>query len=138
MRPVVKPPALRPGDLIMVAALSGALETGDLEDYRRGVEEVDALGFRVEAAPLTDVAKAYWWAAAEPAEVGRELTELFRDPEVKAIWALTGGRFTLSYLDALDFGVIAANPKPFIGMSDIDVLNMAIHSRTGLVTFHAD
>jgi muramoyltetrapeptide carboxypeptidase len=138
MTPIIKPPALRPGDLVQVAALSSALETEYLEGYRRGVSEVEALGFRVEAAPLTDVAKAYWWAAAPPADVGRELTELFLDPDVKAIWALTGGRFTLSFLDALDYDAIAANPKPLVGMSDIDVLNMAIHSRTGLVTFHAD
>ena len=55
-----------------------------------------------------------------------------------AIWGLTGGRFALSYLDAIEYDVVAANPKPLIGMSDISVLDLAIHSRTGLVTFHAD
>jgi muramoyltetrapeptide carboxypeptidase len=85
-----------------------------------------------------DVEKAWWWGPARPAEVGRELSDLFRDPDVRAIWGLAGGRFTLSYLDTLDYDAIAANPKPLIGMSDIGVLTLAIHSRTGLVTFHAD
>jgi muramoyltetrapeptide carboxypeptidase len=135
---VVRPTALEPGDLIAVAALSSALDSESMEMYGRGVAEIEAMGFRVRPSPLTDVTKAYWWAAAPPEEVARELTELFRDPEVHAIWSLSGGQFAMSYLDAVDYDVIAANPKPLIGMSDIAVLNLAIHSRTGLVTFHAD
>ena len=100
--------------------------------------ELEALGFRVRAAPLTDVEKVWWWAAARPTEVAREVNDLFIDPEIRAIWGLTGGRFALSYLDALDYDAIAANPKPIIGMSDIGAVNLAIHSMTGLVTFHAD
>jgi muramoyltetrapeptide carboxypeptidase len=135
---IVFPPALQPGALVAVAALSSGLDAEGMEMYERGVAEIVAMGFRVRPSPLTDAAKAYWWAAAPPAEVGRELTELFRDPEVRAVWGLTGGQFALSYLDAIDYDVIAANPKPLIGMSDISVLDLAIHSRTGLVTFHAD
>src|SRR5439155_27368302 len=108
--PIIRPPALRPGDLVVVAALSGQLEAGDRAMYDRGVAELEALAFRVRPAPLVDVDKVWWWGPARPAEVGRELNELFRDPEVRAIWALTGGRFTLSYLDALDYDAIAANP----------------------------
>jgi len=123
---------------VAIAALSSQLETDVLEMYERGVMQLEALGFRVRAAPLVGVEKVWWWAAARPEEVARELNELFRDPEIRAIWALLGGRFTLSYLDALDYDAIAANPKPLIGMSDISALLLAIHSRTGLVTFHAD
>jgi muramoyltetrapeptide carboxypeptidase len=135
---LILPPALRPGDTVVVAAVSSPLEAGDVEAYEHGVAELEAMGFRVRAAPLLEVDKAWWWGPARPAEVGRELNELFRDPEVRAIWAFAGGRFTLSILDALDYAAIAANPKPLLGMSDTDVLLLAIHSMTGLVTFHAD
>lgn len=135
---IIRPPALEPGDTIAVAALSGGLETADVEMFERGVAELTSLGFRVRPAPLVDVAKAWWWAAAPPAEVANELDTLFRDPEVRAIWALVGGRFTLSYLDRIDYEAIAGHPKPLIGMSDISALLLAVHSRTGLVTFHAD
>ena len=138
MPQLIRPPALKPGDTIAIAALSSPLETDLLEMYQRGIKEIEALGFRVQAAPLVDVEKVWWWAAAKPAEVARELNELFNDPEIRAIWGLVGGRFTLSYLDGLDYAVIAANPKPLIGMSDISALLLAIHSTTGLVTFHAD
>lgn len=135
---VVRPPALAAGDTIAIAALSSGLEAGDVEMLERGVTELTALGFHVRTAPLVDVEKAWWWAAARPHEVASELNELIRDPEVRAIWALAGGRFVLSYLDLIDYDAIAANPKPIVGMSDISALLLAIHSRTGLVTFHAD
>ena len=138
MPPIIRPKALEAGDTVAVAALSSPLEAGELEMYQRGVAELGSLGFRVRAASLVDVEKVWWWAAARPVEVAHELTELFRDPEIRAIWGLSGGRFTLSYLDAIDYDAIAANPKPLIGMSDISSLGLAIHSRTGLVTFHAD
>ena len=138
MPSIIRPTALRPGDTVAVAALSGALEAADIDMYQRGIAALDSLGFHARPAPLVDIEKAWWWAAARPREVGRELNELFRDREVRAIWALTGGRFTLSYLDVVDYDAVAANPKPLIGMSDIAALHLAIHSRTGLVTFHAD
>jgi muramoyltetrapeptide carboxypeptidase len=123
---------------VAVAAVSSPLESTELEMYQRGVAELEALGFRVRRAPLVDVEKTWWWAAAPPVEVARELNTLFRDPDVRAVWGLSGGRFTLSYLDALDYDAVVADPKPLIGMSDIAVLALAIHSRTDLVTFHAD
>ena len=138
MPTVIHPPALKPGDLIAVAALSGGHENDVMAEYDRGVAEIEAMGFRVRPSPLTDASKAWWWGAARPAEVGRELRDLFADPDVRAVWSLVGGRFALSYLDAIDYDVIAANAKPLIGMSDISVLDLAIHSTTGLVTFHAD
>ena len=138
MPPILRPKALQPGDTVAVAALSSPLETAELEMFERAVATLESLGFRTRPAPLVDVEKVWWWAAARPVDVGRELNELFRDPEIKAIWALAGGRFTLSYLDVIDYDAVAANPKPLIGMSDIAVLHLAIHSRTGLVTFHAD
>lgn len=135
---LIRPKALRPGDTVAVAALSSPLESTELEMYERGVATLEALDLRVRPAPLVDVGKLWWWAAARPAEVGSELNALFRDPSVRAIWALSGGRFTLSYLDSIDYDAVVADPKPLIGMSDIAALELAIHSRTGLVTFHAD
>jgi muramoyltetrapeptide carboxypeptidase LdcA involved in peptidoglycan recycling len=138
MHPIIRPKALQPGDTIAIAALSGELETESVDQYERGIAELKSLGFQVRPSKLVDVTRHWWWAAARPAEVAQELNDLFRDPEVRAIWALTGGRFTLSYLDALDYDAIAANPKPLIGMSDTDAVLLAIHSMTGLVTIHGD
>lgn len=65
-----------------------------------------------------------------------DLHDLFADPEVTAIIASVGGDHSCHLLPHLDFDLIAANPKIFMGYSDITVLNVAIWHRTGLVTFN--
>ena len=135
---LVRPKALHPGDLVAIAPVSSQVETEVLEQYQQGVAEIEALGFRVRATPLVGVDNVWWWASGRPGDVAADLNAAFRDPEVRAVWALMGGRFTISYIDQLDYGAIAADPKPLIGMSDVTSLLLAIHSRTGLVTFHAD
>ncbi len=61
---------------------------------------------------------------------------MFLDPEVKAIIASIGGDHSCHLLPLLDFDLIAAHPKIFMGYSDITVLNVAIYAQTGLVTFN--
>jgi muramoyltetrapeptide carboxypeptidase len=96
------------------------------------------MGFRVRVTPLVNTSRRRWWAAGSPSEQADELNNLLRDPEVRAIVAHTGGNATFSYLDLVDFDAIRADPKPILGYSDISVLHLALHARTGLVGFHAD
>ncbi|MCI0635605.1 MAG: LD-carboxypeptidase [Actinobacteria bacterium] len=63
---------------------------------------------------------------------------MLRDPEVRAILALTGGRMALSYLDLIDYDAVRADPKPLLGFSDISTLHLALHARTGLVSLHSE
>ena len=53
MPELIRPPALKAGDTIAIAALSSPLETDLLEMYERGTMELEALGFTVRAAPLS-------------------------------------------------------------------------------------
>jgi muramoyltetrapeptide carboxypeptidase len=138
MKATVHPTALRPGDVVAVAALSGGLDADEEALFEHGVLEIERLGFRVRVSPLVDRARHRWWSAASPAEIAGEFNTLLRDPEVRAIFALTGGRTTLSYLDLIDFDAVIADPIPLIGFSDIDAIHLALHARTGLVSMHAD
>lgn len=135
---LLRPKALRPGDSVAVAALSGGLEADQVALLQDGVRQIERLGFAVRVAPLVDVDRRWWWSAARPPEIAEELNRLLRDPEIRAIFALTGGRTTISYLDLIDYEAIRADPKPILGFSDIDVLHLALHARTGLVSVHAD
>ena len=51
---------------------------------------------------------------------------------------MQGGYGSAQAIPFLDFDVIAANPKPFIGYSDITALHVAIHRRTGIPTFYGN
>jgi muramoyltetrapeptide carboxypeptidase len=138
MASILRPKALRQGDLVVVTALSGGLEQSEASLFARGVEAIEQMGFAVRMSPLVDLDRRWWWAAAPPREVAEELNGLFRDPQVRAIFALTGGRVTLSYLDLVDVAAVRADPKPLLGFSDISALHLALHARTGLVSLHSD
>jgi muramoyltetrapeptide carboxypeptidase len=134
----LRPKAVRTGDLVAVAALSGGLEEGEASLFDHGVEAIEQMGFEVRVSPLVDPDRRWWWAAASPPEAAEEFNRLLRDPEVRAIFALTGGRLALSYLDLIDFEAVRSDPKPLLGFSDISTLHLALHARTGLVSLHSD
>ncbi|MFC5666422.1 LD-carboxypeptidase [Kitasatospora misakiensis] len=138
MPAILRPRALRPGDLVVVTAPSGQLEPGEEPLLARGVAMLERMGFRVRVSPMVDPARTRWWASGTPAEQAGELNALLRDREVRAVVAHTGGQATIGYLDLIDLDAIRADPKPILGYSDISLLHMALHARTGLVGFHAD
>ena len=61
---------------------------------------------------------------------------MFADDEVDVVQPLTGGYGSAQTIPHIDFDVIAENPKPFIGYSDITALHTAIRHHTDLVTFY--
>src|SRR5205823_3232306 len=67
-----------------------------------------------------------------------DLNALFGDPEVDVVQSLQGGYGSAQAIPHLDFDAIAANPKPFVGFSDITALHIAIHRRTGLPTIYGN
>ncbi|MBY6277879.1 MAG: hypothetical protein CWE10_17125 [Symbiobacterium thermophilum] len=131
---VVKPPRLRRGDLVGVVAPSGPVDARR-EAVEAGIRRLEAYGFRVRTG------EALW--AREGVRAGARETQLadlhamWADPEVKAIFCATGGVTAITLVDGLDYDLIAQNPKPFIGMSDITLLQAAMLRRTGLVSLHA-
>jgi muramoyltetrapeptide carboxypeptidase len=62
--------------------------------------------------------------------------KMFGNPRVKAIICVRGGYGTSRLLPRLDFDVIRANPKIFIGYSDITSLHLAFLKKSNLVSFH--
>jgi muramoyltetrapeptide carboxypeptidase len=61
---------------------------------------------------------------------------MFADPEVRAIHCVRGGWGCARLLPLLDWQTISRNPKILLGYSDITALLLALHAKTGLVTFH--
>jgi muramoyltetrapeptide carboxypeptidase len=134
----LRPRALAPGDLVVIASLSGPLDAGYVPGLERAVAVLDRMGFRVRLAPLLEAGRHHWWSAARPGEIAEELNTFLRDPAVRAIIAHDGGQTVLGYLDLIDVEAITADPKPILGYSDISLLHLVLYARTGLVGFHAD
>jgi len=136
MASILRPTALRPGDTVAIAALSNPRDPDEGTLFEQGIATVESLGFRVQVSPLAELGRSYWWAVASPAETAAEMNRLLRDPEIRGIFALDGGQWVPGYIDQLDLDAIRADPKPIVGSSDISVLLLALHSRTGLVGVH--
>lgn len=94
---------------------------------------LESLGYSVR---FTMNANSRWgYAAGRPEDRARDLEEAFADPAVDAILCLNGGHAAHMVLRHLDYDLIRANPKPFVGFSDITHLHAALAAETGLVTF---
>lgn len=65
-----------------------------------------------------------------------DLNEAFRDPGVRAIVTTTGGAGAYRIADRIDFDAVLADPKPFVGFSDITSLHLALLRRCGLAVIH--
>ncbi|MEO8289872.1 MAG: LD-carboxypeptidase [Gaiellaceae bacterium] len=103
-------------------------------DLLRGVEWWESHGYRVKLADGIDGRDDYVAGSAEARAA--DLNALFADPEVDVVHCLQGGYGSAQAIPFLDFDLIAANPKAFVGFSDITALHVAIRQRTGLATFY--
>lgn len=129
--PVVRPAALREGDCIGLAAPASPFQE---EALHEGIEVLRDMGFRVRYEPR--VFERYRYLAGRDAERAAELQTLFADPDVKAIFCCRGGYGSQRLLPFLSASTIRANPKLFMGYSDLTSLLCYLDACCGLTTLH--
>jgi muramoyltetrapeptide carboxypeptidase len=128
------PRRLNDGDVVGVVSPSRPVTPDLQKKLEAGIGMLQNLGLKVRVGEhVHSNALTY---AATPMEKADDINEMFRDREIGAIICSQGGNSANSCLPYLDWQLIGANPKIFMGMSDITVLLNAIHAKTGLVTFH--
>jgi muramoyltetrapeptide carboxypeptidase len=130
--PSIKPKRLAPGDT--VALVSPASATFNSVDLQIARESLEALGFKVKAGE--HMLERHGYLAGEDKARAEDINKAFADKSVAAVHAIRGGWGSARVLPYLDYDVIRRNPKVLLGYSDITALHMAIHGKTGLVTFH--
>ncbi|MBN1792265.1 LD-carboxypeptidase [Candidatus Woesearchaeota archaeon] len=132
---LILPGLLKKGDTIAILAPSsglGAIFPHRIENAAAALKEI---GFNVKRYPscssiLPD------GSSMSAAERANEINQAFADKKVDAIIAAIGGLQANAILDLLDYKLIRANPKPFIGYSDITLIHHAIHCKSGVMTFY--
>jgi muramoyltetrapeptide carboxypeptidase len=125
-------PPLPPGGTVGVAAPGSPYDARS--EILRGVEWWEAQGYRVKLAD--GIYERDDYVAGDAGRRAADLTALFADPEVDVVQSLQGGYGSAQTIPHVDFDVIAAHPKPFVGFSDITALHVAIRQRTGLATLY--
>ncbi len=124
--------ALQVGDTIGLTAPSSPATP---EVLAKAQSDLEALGFQVKVGE--SCRQTYGgYLAGHPQLRAEEINCMFADPEVDAIMCLRGGYGTPQLLPLLDYDCIAANPKLFIGYSDITALHTVFMQEAGLATLH--
>ena len=129
---LIYPSPFTTGDTIgIVAPASPPDKAGVIED---AIARFTKLGFKIKAGK--NLRKRDRYLAGSDEERASDINALFADRNVKGIFALRGGYGSCRILPLLDYAAIRANPKPFIGYSDITAMHLAILVKSGLVTYH--
>jgi muramoyltetrapeptide carboxypeptidase len=123
------PPALAPGDVVVVVAPSSPFPHGDLW---RGLAWLRTR-YRIRISPGALERDGYL-AGGD----GRRLVELDRalaDPEAKAVIAARGGYGALRIADDVSWGELVRRPRWLVGFSDVTALH-AMAWRAGVASVH--
>ena len=110
-RPVLRPPVLHEGDLIGLITPSAYVSDPD----RLALAEATVKYFGLRARMGRNVGKRTGYLAGSIEERVEDLHEMFRDPEVKAVFAIRGGYGAAQLLDRIDYDLVLRNPKIFLG-----------------------
>jgi muramoyltetrapeptide carboxypeptidase len=127
----IKPPALRPSDTVGIIAPASHFKR---EDFEAGCEALRRIGYKPVYSDSIFEKDLYFAGTVE--RRARELHEMFARDDVKAILCARGGYGANYLLPHLDLHTIAANPKIFVGYSDVTSLLTYISDAAGLMVFH--
>ncbi|MFP6663493.1 MAG: LD-carboxypeptidase [Deltaproteobacteria bacterium] len=127
---VAKPAALRPGDRIALVLPSGPVDPVELSRGRKILEDK---GFIVDLPAASPPFRIF---AASDQDRYQELSGVFADPGVRAVWAARGGYGMNRILPRLDAAWLRAHPKLVIGFSDATALLTHQVQRAGVAAIH--
>jgi muramoyltetrapeptide carboxypeptidase len=103
------------------------------ERLEHGCNYLKQKGYRVKLSP--NITKKHGYFAGTDAQRLDDIHSMFRDPEIDAVFCARGGWGGLRLVDHIDYDLIAQNPKPFVGYSDITTLQLALWKKIGLTSF---
>ncbi len=122
---------LQKGDTVGFVATSSGLEGRDIAPAIQYFE--NQLGLKVRLAP--NLNKAYRYMAGTDVERAAALVAMYQDPEIKALFSIRGAGGSARMLDYLDYSLIAKNPKPLFGLSDVTTVQNAVVAKTGVPAY---
>jgi muramoyltetrapeptide carboxypeptidase LdcA involved in peptidoglycan recycling len=124
---------LRIGDKIAIVGCSNA----QLLAYKSKIDILLAAIHELGLIPVCSscIYEKYSVFSGTAEERAEQLIQFYADPEIKAIFDLSGGDVANEIIDYLDFELIKDNPKPFFGYSDLTTIINAIYTKTGVVSY---
>jgi muramoyltetrapeptide carboxypeptidase len=132
---MIIPDKLKKGDEVRVISPSMSLSTHWISKEIRDIAEkrFSDLGFKLTFGK--HVSEIDEFSSSSVLSRIEDFHDAFKDNNVKAVIAVTGGYNSIELLSQIDYSLIKKNPKIFLGFSDITALQNAIYSKTGLITY---
>lgn len=127
----VRPPKLRPGDLVRVVSPGSRPNEARMA---RGIEILESWGLVVELAP--HVYDDYGYLAGTDDVRLADLNAALADPDVRGVFASRGGYGCQRIADGIDLAAVRRDPKLLVGFSDITSLQAMLWESTRLATIH--
>jgi muramoyltetrapeptide carboxypeptidase len=126
-----KPRALAPGARVAVVAPASPFER---DEFEAGIAELRTLGFD----PVWDdrVFARRGFVSGDAALRAGSFDEAWRRPDVDALIGVRGGYGSVQLLPYLDPIQLAAQPRAFIGYSDLTSILTFLVCHCGIVAFH--
>lgn len=123
-------PMLKQDSRIGICGCSNGLP----EETREQIQELENLFRKAgllpeESACLFAKKSIFSGNARERAEA---LMEMYRDPEIQAVFDISGGNIASGVLEYLDFDFIRQHPKPLFGYSDLTPVLNALAFQAGI------
>lgn len=128
---MLKSPALTSNSTIGIVSPSSWIET---EIVDRTVKIFKNKGYNLFLGKSLLLKEGSFSGA--PQERAHDINSMFANPDIDAIICTRGGYGANRVLPLLDYKLIRANPKIFIGYSDITGYLTSVTQKTGLITFH--
>jgi len=131
---MIAPKNLKKGDKIGIVAPSDTIRQDDLEVVNNSILLMESSGFQIEFGKYVfSNSLKYSNTGKEKAE---DINNMFKNPEIKAIFCVAGGSDSNSTFEYLDYEAIKQNPKIFCGFSDATSVTNIITEKTGVITYN--
>lgn len=126
---------LNSGDTVGLISCSDGLDASGRIKVNRIVNVLNTVGLKTKLA-RTMFRETNSPFSGSPEERGAELMHLFLDPEVSAIFDVSGGDSANQILPFLDFDQIRSSRAFYTGISDLSVITNALFIRAEKVSYH--
>ncbi len=132
---MIVPPKLKIGDEIRVIAPAQTLSIVSTDVIQNAIRTLSSHGFRVTFSKYAFEIDNLLNNASRFHRI-QDINDAFADENVKCILTAIGGYSSIDVIDKIDYELIKKHPKIFCGFSDVTIIENAITSQTGLITYY--
>jgi len=133
---VIYPEKLEKGFKIGVTATSeGFVKETDIRRLERGIRHFSEMGYPV--IETKNVRSGFKGRSSDGLTRANELMELFENPEVRVIFAASGGDYLVEMLPFINYDKLKKNPKWVQGYSDTTGLTFTLTTNLDIATIYA-